>query len=92
MIDAVQPDLVTVRDDPREECGVTAHPGQQHEEGRGGACCGERIEHSVGAAGLRPSDFKALGRSQATVNAAIAPELEPPIPCISGSFEMLYSL
>src|SRR6266496_2258243 len=33
-----------------------------------------------------------LGRSQATVNAAIAPELEPPMPWRSGSCEMLYCL
>ena len=32
---------------------------------------------------------KSLGRSQATMNAAMAPELEPPIPCCSGSLEML---
>ena len=32
---------------------------------------------------------KSFGRSQATVNAAIAPELAPPMPWRSGSFEML---
>src|SRR5437588_7263254 len=35
---------------------------------------------------------KALGRSQATEKAAIAPELDPPMPCSSGSLERLYSL
>src|SRR5277367_6239074 len=33
-----------------------------------------------------------LGRSQATMKAAMAPELAPAMACCSGSFEILYSL